>query len=104
MHCARVNFADDQLFDPDASAWSNIPAETIDLSATPLASQPSGFVRSYDPAKVGRVKHVEVQAVHNDTAIFFRLSWQDEQKNLEVTDNNQFPDGCGILLPLNGGD
>lgn len=104
MQCAKVNLPDDQLLDPTGSAWNGVPAETIDLSATPLASQPSSFVRSYDPAKVGRVKHVEVQSVHDEATIFFRLSWQDEAKNLEVTDNNQFPDGCGILLPLDGGD
>src|SRR5512143_3283992 len=104
MHCARVNLADDQFFDPDSPAWSSIPAEAIDLSATPLASQPSSFVRSYDPAKVGRVKHLEVQTVHNDATIFFRLVWLDDQRNLEVTENNQFPDGCGILMPLDGGD
>jgi DMSO reductase family type II enzyme heme b subunit len=104
MQSAKVNLADDELLDPVGAAWSRVPAETIDLSATPLASQPSSFVRSYDPAKVGRVKRVEVQTVHNDSTIFFRLSWQDEQRNLEAAENNQFPDGCGILLPLDGGD
>jgi steroid C-25 hydroxylase gamma subunit len=104
MHCDKVNFADDQLFDPAAAAWSSVPAETVELSATPLASQPSSFVRSYDPTKIGRVKRVEVQTVHTDSTIYFRLSWQDEHENLDVTDNNQFPDGCGILLPLDGGD
>jgi len=104
MKCAQTNLADAELFDPMGAAWSGVPAEAIDLSATPLASQPSSFVRSYDPTKVGRVKQLEVQAVNNDATIFFRLSWQDEQKNLEVNENNQFPDGCGILMPLGGGD
>ena len=35
---------------------------------------------------------------------FIRLSWEDAQKNVEVTDTNMFPDACGVLMPLNGGD
>jgi len=50
------------------------------------------------------VRELAVQAAHNGREIFLRLSWQDDTKNTEIKDNDIFPDACGILLPLNGGD
>jgi DMSO reductase family type II enzyme heme b subunit len=75
------------------------------MAATPLANQPSEYIKaSRDEKQIGKVRNLMVQAVHNGTDIFFRLSWEDASQNTEITDNNIFPDGCGILMPLNGGD
>jgi len=104
MRCTGSPVPTATLLDPGAAAWSAVPAELIDLGGTPLANQPSGFVRSYDPARVGRVKRLEVRTTHADDTILFRLLWADDTRNLEVTDNDTFPDGCGILFPLADGD
>jgi DMSO reductase family type II enzyme heme b subunit len=45
-----------------------------------------------------------VQAAHNGTDVFFRLTWEDDTQNMEITDINTFADGCGILIPIKGGD
>jgi DMSO reductase family type II enzyme heme b subunit len=93
------------LLDPGAAEWSAIPAEVVGLSGTPLATQPSGYVRSrFEPQNVGRVKAVEVRSAHDGARIYFRLTWKDDCRNVAVTENNDFPDACGLLLPLNGGD
>jgi DMSO reductase family type II enzyme heme b subunit len=105
MQCKRVGVTRDQLLDPLSAEWQNIPGEALKMDATPLANQPSEYIKaSRDEKQIGKVRSLMVQAVHNGTDIFFRLSWEDSTQNTEITDNNIFPDGCGILMPLSGGD
>lgn len=105
MQCKKVTATRDQLLNPAAAEWSKIAGEALKMDATPLANQPSEYIKaSRDAKQIGKVKNLMVQAVHNGTDVFFRLTWEDASKNLEITDNNVFPDGCGILMPLNGGD
>jgi DMSO reductase family type II enzyme heme b subunit len=100
-----VTTARDQLLDPSAAEWANIPGETLKLDATPLANQPSEYIKaSRDEKQIGKVRSLTVQPAHNGTDVFFRLSWEDSSKNTEITDTNVFPDGCGILIPVSGGD
>ena len=105
MQCKRVSVTHEQLLDPVSGEWERIPGEPLKMAATPLANQPSEYIKaSRDEKQIGKVRNLMVQAVHNGTDIFFRLSWEDASQNTEITDNNIFPDGCGILMPLNGGD
>ena len=105
MICKKVAAGREQLLDPVATEWRNIEAEPLKMDATPLANQPSEYIKaSRDEKQIGKVRNLLVQAAHNGTDIFFRLSWEDASQNVEVTDNNLVPDGCGILMPLNGGD
>jgi DMSO reductase family type II enzyme heme b subunit len=105
MQCKKVTTARDQLLDPSAAEWANIPGETLKLDATPLANQPSEYIKaSRDEKQIGKVRSLTVQPAHNGTDVFFRLSWEDSSKNTEITDTNVFPDGCGILIPVSGGD
>lgn len=105
MQCKKVSVAREQLLDPLATEWGNIPGEPLKMDATPLANQPSEYIKaSRDERQIGKVRNLTVQAAHNDSDIFFRLSWEDAEKNTEVTDTNVFPDGCGILIPLKDGD
>ena len=103
MQCKKVTASREQLLDPVAAEWSSIPGEPLTMSATPLANQPSEYIKaSRDARQIGKVKNLMVQSVHNGTDIFFRLTWEDASQNTDVTDTFQFPDGCGILMPLNG--
>ena len=105
MQAKKVTATRDQLIDPLAAEWSNIPGEPLKMDATPLANQPSEYIKaSRNEKEVGKVRNLMVQTAHNGNEIFFRLTWEDATKNTEITDNNIFPDGCGILIPLKGGD
>lgn len=105
MESRRWTGSGDELLDPNAAAWASVPSDNVGLSGTPLASQPSGYVRArFDPRNVGRVKAVDVRTAHDGQRIYFRLQWHDDRHNVAVTENNQFPDACGVLLPLHGGD
>jgi DMSO reductase family type II enzyme heme b subunit len=104
MRSVGTTAAAEPLLDPAAGGWAAVPVEVVDLSSTPLASQPSGFVRSHDPARIGRVRRIEVRTTHTASTILFHLAWADDACNTAVTDNDTFPDGCGILFPLRPGD
>lgn len=105
MQCKKVSIARERLLDPAASEWASIPGEALKLDATPLANQPSEYIKaSRDEKQIGKVRSLMVQAAHNGTDIFFRLTWEDANQNTEITDTNIFPDGCGILIPLSSGD
>lgn len=105
MECKKVTLSRAQLFDPLSAEWDRIAGEPLKMAATPLANQPSEYIKaSRDEKKIGKVHNLMVQAAHNGTDIFFRLSWEDDSQNTEITDNNMFPDGCGILMPLKGGE
>jgi len=105
MRCTKVTVSRDHLLDPTAAEWSSVEGEALKLDATPLANQPSEYIKaSRDQKQIGKVRNLMVQAVHTGTDILFRLSWEDANKNVEITDNDVFPDGCGILMPLGPGD
>jgi DMSO reductase family type II enzyme heme b subunit len=105
MQCKKVTASREQLLDPVAAEWSNVPGEPLAMAATPLANQPSEYIKaSRDEKQIGKVRNLMVQAVHNGQDILIRLSWEDATENVEITDNNVFPDGCGILMPLNASD
>jgi len=105
MECRRVDASIEEMLDPDAAAWAAVPAEAVKMSPTPLANQPSEYIKaSRDERGIGKVTSLAVQAAHNRTEVFFRLSWEDLEKSTRMTDMNVFPDGCGILMPLAAGD
>ena len=105
MQCTKVEASLEQLLDPLGGAWQGVAGETIALDATPLANQPSEYIKaSRDARQIGKVKSLLVQAVHNGQEIFFRLSWADAAQNRTITDTTVFVDACGVLLPLKGGE
>ncbi len=105
MQCVKVSATRAELLDPGAAAWGSIPGEALKMDATPLANQPSEYIKaSRDAKQIGKVKSLTVQAAHNGQEVFFRLSWEDANKSIEITDTNVFPDGCGVLMPMKAGD
>lgn len=105
MDCKRVQVASEQLLEPGAPAWGDIAVETLKMDATPLANQPSEYIKaSRDEKKIGKVRSLNVQTAHNGTDIFIRLAWEDGDKDVAITDTDVFPDGCGILMPIKGGE
>jgi DMSO reductase family type II enzyme heme b subunit len=105
MQCTKVTASRGQLLDPTAGQWASIAGESLKLDATPLANQPSEYIKaSRDEKQIGKVRSLEVKTVHNGSDVFFRLSWEDATKDVEINDSTTFLDACGILIPLKGGD
>jgi len=101
MQCTRVTASREQLLDPLTPEWSRIAAEPLKMAATPLANQPSEYIKaSRDEKQIGKVRSLDVQAAHNGSDIFFRLTWEDATQDVQITDTTMFTDGCGILIPL----
>lgn len=88
------------LLDPAASAWDSVPAETIAMGGTPLAQQPSRYIRTaWSDRPIGSVRSLTVRAGHNGKEAFFLLEWRDNTQNTDYV-GRDFPDGAGILFPL----
>ncbi len=103
MKAAKVQLATRTLLNPGAVQWQKVPAEELSMGATPLHLQPSAYVRTaWAGRPLGAVRFLKVQAAHNSRDIFFRLEWPDETENTDYGDGSVFPDGAGILFPLNG--
>ncbi|UCD85808.1 MAG: hypothetical protein JSU92_06325 [Deltaproteobacteria bacterium] len=101
MIAEKVNYSKDVLLDPNCPHWVKFKGEKMKLSATPLANQPSEYIKATrDEKKVGKVKEVMVRAAHNGKEVFFHMEWLDAEKNLEITANDVFPDGASILFPI----
>ena len=90
------------LLDPAASAWDSVPAETVTMGGTPLAQQPSRYIRTaWSDRPIGSVRSLAVRSAHNGSEVFFLLEWQDGTQNTDYV-GRDFPDGAGILFPLKG--
>jgi len=93
-------FEVDAVLQPDAPLWRTQKAEAVKLKGTPIDMQPSGAIKvAWAGKKIGAVDVVNVAAIHDGERIAFRLDWSDPVANLDIGDNNQFIDGCGILFP-----
>ncbi len=90
------------LLDPAASAWDGVPAETIVMGGTPLAQQPSRYIRTvWSDRPIGSVRSLAVRSAHNGKEVFFLLEWDDSTQNTDYV-GRDFPDGAGLLFPLKG--
>ncbi len=88
--------------DPGASAWSQADHVRLALQPTPIASQPSLYVRAaWKDKAYGKIKAVKVAVLNNGADIFFRLEWDDPEKNDHIS-GTEFPDGAAILFPTAG--
>jgi hypothetical protein len=86
MQCVRVKATGEELLDPGARQWGSIAQEEMKLDATPLANQPSEYIKaSRDEREIGKVRKLKVNTAHNGSEIFFRLSWGDESQNRRST-------------------
>ncbi|MBM4053591.1 MAG: hypothetical protein FJ264_02735 [Planctomycetes bacterium] len=48
----------------------------------------------------GSVNAAEVKAVHDGTAIYFQVSWDDATKNAQAIATQEFRDGVALMFPL----
>jgi len=101
MLAKKLEIPREKFSKPEDAAWHGVSALTVGLTGTPLAMQPSPYIIASRAGKpIGKVKQVEVKALHNGQQIAFRLHWEDPERDLEQTDNDTFADGAALLFPL----
>jgi DMSO reductase family type II enzyme heme b subunit len=102
MLAKKVALDSKTLLDPASPEWEKVPVETINMGGTPLANQPSQYIRTvWADRPIGKVRFLKVRAAHNGKDLLFHLEWQDESQDVDFKSRG-FPDGAGVLFPLNG--
>ena len=90
-----------ELLDCKSSHWSQANKTTMEMATTPLANQPSPYIKAtYDENAIGKVKELAVASCHNGSDIFFYFEWKSETPNYEIGNIGTFPDAVAILLPF----
>ena len=101
MRVRRVSQGTVDVLDPASALWSEGELVRIDLIPTPLALQPSPYVKaSREDRPYGRVREVDVRALHDGKQIAFLLTWDDPDRDVEPPGDERFPDGAALLFPL----
>jgi DMSO reductase family type II enzyme heme b subunit len=91
----------ESLIDPEGALWGGIAKQRVSLLASPIVSQPSEYIQNkWASLKWGATPEVRVAAAHNGKAIYFRLEWDDAVDDSKPADMADFPDQCGVMLPL----
>lgn len=90
---------------PRADAWGAAATVTVPLEPTPLDAQPSSYVqRAWTGRPYGTAKSVELRAAVAGDSLHIRLEWAAPEPVRSITDNDVFPDACGVLFPTDGRD
>lgn len=100
MKASRVSAHGKDLLNPDHPLWDRAEMVVLKMETPPLGNAPSNYFRALDPAKIGAVQRLEVAALHNGEALFFRLFWPDASADFGMTMPGKFPDGAGVLFPF----
>lgn len=81
-----------QLFHikPNDSAWQKVPVQTVNLVAQPMA---------LPRPKLTLTEKLNVQILHNDKTIAFKLSWKDPDKS-EAGRLGLFSDAVALEFPV----
>jgi DMSO reductase family type II enzyme heme b subunit len=97
----KVSASREELLSCGSQVWTGMGEQRIEMSATPLANQPSPYIKAtFDENKIGAVKQIQVKGVHNGKDVFFRFEWKSEAPNYKIGDIGTFPDGIAILFPF----
>jgi len=72
-----------------AQIWQSVPS--VALALTPQMTE--------KPWPKGSLDAVNVQAFHDGSDIYFKMTWEDEQANTSVA-VDAFPDGCAMATPV----
>jgi complex iron-sulfur molybdoenzyme family reductase subunit gamma len=101
MHARYVDGIDlEEILDFEGRAWQGARTERLQMIGTPVGLQPApAIVVSWAMKQIGAVDRVDVAAVHNGSALAFRLEWKDPTESRRLEDTTSFVDGAGVLLP-----
>ncbi len=97
----KVSASREELLKLDSPAGANAKEYKLDMATTPLANQPSPYIKATrDEKEIGKVKETRVKVLHNGKEVFFHINWKNQDKNVEIGDMNTFPDGVALLFPV----
>ena len=77
---------------PADGVWKDVPRVTMALMHQVMEKP---WPKSHVPA-------VSVQAFHDGSSVYFRLSWKDDRADMRMIPG-AFADACSVALPLKGG-
>ena len=101
----KVSASRDELLKLDSSMWAAATEYKIEMATTPLANQPSPYIKSTrDEKDLGMVKESRIKALHNGREVFFFIKWKSAEANLTIGDLDTFPDGMALLFPIKSGE
>jgi len=101
----KVSASRDELLKLDSSMWTAATEYKIEMATTPLANQPSPYIKATrDEKDLGMVKESRIRALHNGKEVFFRIKWKSEEANLTIGDLDTFPDAMALLFPIKSGE
>lgn len=105
MNCGKTSASRDELLGLDSPVWRQAPVMELDMAATPLANQPSPYIKATrDEKEIGKVKRLSVRTLNNGKELFFFFEWESAEPNYEIGDLNVFPDGVSVLFAMHDGD
>jgi DMSO reductase family type II enzyme heme b subunit len=97
----KVSSSKEDLLKLDSSAWAGATEYKVEMATTPLANQPSPYIKATrDEKEIGKVKNTTLKVLHNGKEIFFRICWASEDQNILIGDLDVFPDAVALLFPL----
>lgn len=98
----KTSASREELLDLDSPLWKKSEALAIEMTAAPLANQPSPYIKATrDEKEIGKVKELTTKALHNGKELFFCFEWASPEPNYEIGDVDVFPDGVAILFAIN---
>lgn len=104
IYCEKVQASREKLLDLDSPLWAKAKRWTVEMTATPLANQPSPYIKATrDQNEIGKVKKLTVKALYSGPDVFFFFEWASAEPNFEIRDLNVFPDGVSILFAVKDG-
>jgi complex iron-sulfur molybdoenzyme family reductase subunit gamma len=83
---------DDELTQPGAAGWGEVPGVEV-----PLSSAPSGV----PDAGTTTVRTVDVQAAQTGERLYVRLEWPDATADHNASDPREFADAAAVQVPVN---
>ncbi|MBD5802247.1 Selenate reductase subunit gamma precursor [Azoarcus sp. Aa7] len=86
------------MLDPVDPGWASVPVEQVSMMSTPLAMQPTAYIRnSWEGREYGRITALEIASVHDGKQWALRASWRGVSPA-----GKDFPDSLAIALPVRG--
>lgn len=101
MQATKVSADTQTLLNEENGLWKHAKAHVFKLEATPLAMQPSPWIKgAYIDHEWGQIAQASLRMVHNGHSIAARLEWQVDQPATSTESADEFCDACAVMFPF----